>query len=330
MVAMAPGARVEAAGGGPVVGIVFDVGGRGDKSFNDGAYLGGARAADSLGARVRYIEPGEGSDREAGLRLLAAEGMDLVMARRVHLHRRPHPLAREYPNVKFAGVDYAVPTDSAGNALPPPPNLVALKFREEEGSFLVGALAALVGGSKKVGFVGGMDIALIHKFEAGYRAGVKHVCPDCEVLVQYAGVTPEAFKQSRRRARSWRSSQYQQRRERHLPRLRLHGARRVRGGAHQRQAGDRRGRRPVRRSARPRADLDGERHRCGGLRRRRSRCRTAPSRAASGCSGSRSTASATSTTTTIARSFPIRCATRLQAARGATSSPGRIAVPSTR
>jgi basic membrane protein A len=58
----------------------------------------------------------------------------------------------------------------------------------------VGALAALVGKSKKVGFVGGMDIALIHKFEAGYRAGVLHVCPDCEVIANYAGVTPEAFR----------------------------------------------------------------------------------------------------------------------------------------
>jgi basic membrane protein A len=103
-------------------------------------------------------------------------------------------LAREYPNVRFADVDYSVSVDSTGAPLPMPPNLVALKFREEEGSFIVGALAALTGGSKKVGFIGGMDIALIHKFEAGYRAGVKHVCPDCEVIVQYAGVTPEAFR----------------------------------------------------------------------------------------------------------------------------------------
>ncbi|MEP6781570.1 MAG: BMP family ABC transporter substrate-binding protein, partial [Gemmatimonadaceae bacterium] len=103
-------------------------------------------------------------------------------------------LAKEYPNVKFADVDYAVPTDSTGAALPMPDNLVALKFREEQGSFVVGALAALVGKSKKVGFIGGMDIALIHKFEAGYRAGVKYVCPDCEVIAQYAGVTPEAFR----------------------------------------------------------------------------------------------------------------------------------------
>lgn len=176
------------------VGIVFDVGGRGDKSFNDGAYLGGYRAAKELGARVRYIEPGEGSDREAGLRLLAAEGLDLVIGVGFIFTDDINVLAKEYPNVKFADVDYAVPTDKAGNPLPMPPNLVALKFREEEGSFLVGALAAMVGKSRKVGFVGGMDIALIHKFEAGYRAGVKHVCPDCQVIAQYAGVTPEAFR----------------------------------------------------------------------------------------------------------------------------------------
>lgn len=176
------------------VGIVFDVGGRGDKSFNDGAYLGGMRAAKDLGARITYIEPGEGSDREAGLRLLAAEGMDLVIGVGFIFTDDVNVLAREYPGVKFADVDYAVSFDSTGAPIPLAPNLKALKFREEEGSFLVGALAALVGKSKKVGFVGGMDIALIHKFEAGYRAGVKHVCPDCEVLVGYAGVTPEAFR----------------------------------------------------------------------------------------------------------------------------------------
>lgn len=203
------GATVAPEGEGLDIGIVFDVGGRGDKSFNDGAFLGGVRAADSLGARVRYIEPGEGSDREAGLRLLAAEGMDLVLAVGFIFTDDVLTLAREYPDVKFAGVDYAVSTDSLGNPLPLPPNLVALKFREEEGSFLVGALAAMAGGSKKVGFIGGMDIALIHKFEAGYRAGVMHVCPDCEVLVQYAGVTPEAFKNPGK-GKELALSQYQQ------------------------------------------------------------------------------------------------------------------------
>lgn len=203
------GATIAPEGDGLDIGIVFDVGGRGDKSFNDGAFLGGLMAADSLNARVRYIEPGEGSDREAGLRLLAAEGMDLVVAVGFIFTDDVLTLAREYPNVMFADVDFAVATDSVGNALPLPPNLVALKFREEEGSFLVGAMAALVGGSKKVGFVGGMDIALIHKFEAGYRAGVKHVCPDCEVVVQYAGVTPEAFKNPGK-GKELALSQYQQ------------------------------------------------------------------------------------------------------------------------
>ena len=103
-------------------------------------------------------------------------------------------LAKEYPNTNFAGVDYSLSTDKAGNPIPPPPNVAALKFKEEEGSFLVGALAALVGNSKKVGFVGGMDVPLIQKFEAGYKAGVKYVCPDCTVIAQYAGVTPEAFR----------------------------------------------------------------------------------------------------------------------------------------
>ena len=191
------------------VGIVFDVGGRGDKSFNDGAYLGAERAERELGAKVRFVEPGEGSDREAGLRLLAAEHMDLVVGVGFIFTDDLTQLAKEYPDVHFAGVDYALATDKDGNVIPPPPNLAALKFREEQGSFLVGALAALVGKSKKVGFVGGMDIPLIHKFEAGYKAGVRQVCPDCQVIAQYAGVTPEAFRNPGR-GKELALSQYQQ------------------------------------------------------------------------------------------------------------------------
>ncbi|MCC6316522.1 MAG: BMP family ABC transporter substrate-binding protein [Gemmatimonadaceae bacterium] len=201
--------RMAAGTDGVDVGIVFDVGGRGDKSFNDGAFAGAERAVRDLGARVRFIEPGEGSDREAGLRLLAAEGMDLVVGVGFIFTDDLTLLAREYPNVKFAGVDYAVTMDSTGKPVEPPENLAALKFREEEGSFLVGALAALVGGSKKLGFVGGMDFPLIHKFEMGYRAGVKAVCPDCTVIAQYAGVTPDAFKNPGR-GQELALSQYQQ------------------------------------------------------------------------------------------------------------------------
>ena len=191
------------------VGIVFDMGGRGDKSFNDGAYLGAERAEKELGVRVRFIEPGEGSDREAGLRLLAAEGMDIVMGVGFIFTDDLTQLAKEYPNTKFAGVDYSVGQDKDGKVIPPPPNLAALKFREEQGSFLVGAIAALVGKSKKVGFVGGMNFPLIHKFEVGYTAGVKAVCPDCEVLSQYAGVTPEAFRNPGK-GKELALSQYQQ------------------------------------------------------------------------------------------------------------------------
>jgi basic membrane protein A len=189
------------------VGIVFDMGGRGDKSFNDGAYLGGERASRELDAHVRFIEPGDGSDREAGLRLLAAEGMDLVVGVGFIFSDDIYQLAQEYPGAKFAGVDFA--KFDANGPIALPQNLVALKFREEEGSFLVGAIAALVSKSKKLGFVGGMNFPLIHKFEAGYRAGVKHVCPSCTIVSQYAGVTPEAFRNPGR-GKELALSQYQQ------------------------------------------------------------------------------------------------------------------------
>jgi basic membrane protein A len=193
---------------GTMIGIVFDVGGRGDKSFNDGAYAGADSARRILGITPRYIEPGDGSDRESGLRLLAAEKMNLVMGVGFIFTDDLTNLAREYPNINFAGIDLSLAYDSTGKLIPPPPNLAALKFREEEGSFLVGALAALVGHSKKVGFVGGMDIPLINKFEAGYTAGVKYVCPDCTVIAQYAGVTPDAFKNPSR-GKELALSQYQ-------------------------------------------------------------------------------------------------------------------------
>jgi basic membrane protein A len=203
-----PRGAVEASEGDALTaGIVLDVGGRGDKSFNDGAFMGGERAEAELGARARFIEPGESSDREAGLRLLAAEDMDVVIGVGFIFTDDLTQLANEYPNVAFAGVDYALKEEN-GRVVLPPPNLAALKFREEQGSFLVGALAALVGGSKRIGFVGGMDIPLIHKFEAGYRAGVRHVCPDCRVIAQYAGATPEAFRNPSR-GKELALSQYQ-------------------------------------------------------------------------------------------------------------------------
>lgn len=175
------------------VGLVFDVGGRGDRSFNDLAFAGLQRAKDELGVDVEYIEPGEGADRESAIRIFAARGFDLVVGVGFIFSQDLTGLAREYPRVKFACIDYAPPMQD-GRLLPIPRNLAGLKFREEEGSFLVGAVAGLVSKTRVVGFVGGMDMPLIHKFEAGYRAGVREVCPACRVVAQYAGSTPVAFK----------------------------------------------------------------------------------------------------------------------------------------
>ena len=168
---------------------MFDIGGRGDKSFNDAAYAGLERAQKELGVTFTTLETNEGSDREAQLRQLAAGDAKLVFGVGFLFTDDVKALAKEFPNQKFACVDYTV---TPGETLPP--NLVALKFREEEGSFLVGALAGYLTKTDKVGFVGGMEIPLIRKFQAGYVAGVKAANPKAQVLVKYAGTTPSAFK----------------------------------------------------------------------------------------------------------------------------------------
>jgi basic membrane protein A len=171
------------------VGLVFDIGGRGDKSFNDAAYAGLERAQQELGVPFTTLETGEGADREAQMRQLAAGGSQLVFGVGFLFSDDIYGLAQEFPAVKFACVDYTV---KEGQTLPP--NLQALEFKEQEGSFLVGALAGLLTKTSKVGFVGGMEIPLIKKFEAGYRVGVKAVNPGAEVIVKYAGTTGTAFK----------------------------------------------------------------------------------------------------------------------------------------
>jgi basic membrane protein A len=171
------------------VGLVFDIGGRGDKSFNDAAYAGLERAQKELGVTYTTLETSEGSDREAQLRQLAAGDAKIVFGVGFLFTDDIKALAKEFPNQKFACIDYTV---NPGDTLPP--NLVALKFREEEGSFLVGALAALLSKTGKLGFVGGMEIPLIRKFQAGFTAGVKAVNPRAVVMVKYAGNTGAAFK----------------------------------------------------------------------------------------------------------------------------------------
>ena len=171
------------------VGLVFDVGGRGDKSFNDSAYEGISRATRELGVSSELCEPTGAEDREAALRLFAARGFDLVIGVGFIFSTDVNVVAADFPRTEFACVDYVPPADGVI-----PENVVGLGFREEEGSFLVGAVAGAMTKTKHVGFVGGMDIPLIHRFEAGYRAGVGRVCPSCEVHAAYAGTTPDAFR----------------------------------------------------------------------------------------------------------------------------------------
>jgi basic membrane protein A len=170
-------------------GLVFDVGGRGDKSFNDSAYRGLLRAKQELGVNFEYIEPGEGSDRASALRLMANGDSRVIFGVGFLFTDDITQTAKEFPDKKFACVDYTVTNPDSI-----PANLVALKFREEEGSFLVGVVAALKSKTGKIGFVGGMKIPLIKKFEAGYIAGATYVRPDVKVFVSYAGVTDNAFK----------------------------------------------------------------------------------------------------------------------------------------
>lgn len=170
------------------IGLVFDVGGRGDKSFNDAAYNGLQKALRELNVEAEYIEPGEGADRESAIRLLAASGFDLIIGVGFIFTDDINNMAREYPKIKFACIDMVVFDNKTL------PNVAAIKFREEEGSYLIGAISTLITKTGKIGFVGGMDIPLIHKFAAGYREGAKAINPNIEVIVNYAGVTGAAFK----------------------------------------------------------------------------------------------------------------------------------------
>lgn len=168
------------------VGMVFDVGGKGDQSFNDSAYRG-LQWASKLDVSHVEIEPGADADRETGLRMIASQGFDLVFGVGFLFTDAIKAVADEFPDTKFAIIDGYIPDK---------PNVSSMLFTEHEGSFLVGIIAAMkakADGKNTVGFVGGMDVPLIHKFEAGFKAGVAHACPDCKVLSDYAGTTPSAF-----------------------------------------------------------------------------------------------------------------------------------------
>jgi basic membrane protein A len=169
------------------VGVVYDIGGKGDQSFNDSAFRGIEWAVKDFGIQYVEAEPGADADRETGLRTIASQGFDLVVGVGFLFTDAISAVADDFPDTKFAIVDGFI----EGKA-----NVSSLLFREQDGSFLVGIIAGMkakADGKDTVGFVGGMDIPLIHRFEAGYKAGLQYVYPECKILSDYAGSTPQAF-----------------------------------------------------------------------------------------------------------------------------------------
>ena len=164
------------------VGLAYDIGGRGDQSFNDAAAAGLERAIGELGlvkenTRELSAAPNESEDAAATrLRQLVADGFNPIIAVGFKYATATQTVAAESPQVNFAIVD-----DNTVNL----PNVTPLVFAEEQGSFLVGAAAALKTTACKIGFVGGVETPLIQKFEAGYEAGAKAVAPNIEIDSDY-------------------------------------------------------------------------------------------------------------------------------------------------
>lgn len=160
------------------VAMVTDTGGIEDLSFNSASWAGMQRAAKDFGCEAKFLESREQADYRTNLGSLAEAGNQLVVAVGFMMEEAMAQAAKDYPDTKFAIID--------GNA-PALPNAVSLKFREEEGSFLAGYLAAKMSKKHAIGFVGGVDSALIKKFESGYRAGAKTADGRCQVVAKYVG-----------------------------------------------------------------------------------------------------------------------------------------------
>jgi basic membrane protein A len=174
----------------PKVGIVFDIGGRGDQSFNDAAYEGLMMLKKELGAQTTYIESKTPSDYEPNLASLAREGYEVVWGIGFLMADAMKKVAQQYPNVKFGIIDSGY-SDEEYKSMK---NVLGVLFKEHEGSFLQGVLTALTTKVNKVGFVGGMDFPVIERFEAGFKAGVWTINPKIEIFVNYTGAFDDPAK----------------------------------------------------------------------------------------------------------------------------------------
>jgi basic membrane protein A len=180
---VAGSAAAAAATGAPKLGIVYDAGGKFDKSFNQSAFEGAERFKKATG--ISYLEAQANSDTQAEqvLRGLARKKLDLIASIGFSQTQAVQKVAAEFPNVRFVLID----SIAKGN------NVNSVMFKEQEGSYLVGVAAAMASKSKKVGFVGGMDIPLIRAFACGYSQGVKAENGKVEVLQNMVGTTSAAW-----------------------------------------------------------------------------------------------------------------------------------------
>ncbi|PCD77788.1 BMP family lipoprotein [Pseudothioclava arenosa] len=163
--------------------LIFDLGGKFDKSFNEAAYTGAQRWADETGGSYKELEMQSEAQREQALRRLAQSGANPIVMTGFAFGDVLNTVAPDYPETKFAIIDMVVDQ----------PNVRSVVFTEEQGSYLVGMMAAQASKTGTVGFIGGMDIPLIRKFACGYVQGVKAVNPDAKVIQNMTGTTPSAW-----------------------------------------------------------------------------------------------------------------------------------------
>jgi basic membrane protein A len=163
--------------------LIFDLGGKFDKSFNEMAFTGAQRWADETGGTFREIELQSEAQREQALRRFAEAGANPIVMAGFAFASALETVADEYPNTKFTIIDMVVDK----------PNVRSVVFNEHEGSYLVGMMAAQASKSGTVGFIGGMDIPLIRKFACGYVQGAKAANPNATVIQNMTGTTPAAW-----------------------------------------------------------------------------------------------------------------------------------------
>ena len=163
--------------------VIYDTTGKFDKSFNEAVYQNGVKVMNAEGNEVREFEPQNEAQREQGLRRLASRGFSPIVAVGFNMVSAVDKVAAEFPKIHFVVLDSVVDK----------PNVQSIVFKEQEGSFLVGAIAAKYSKTGVVGFVGGMDIPLIRKFECGYEQGAKFANPKIQVLQNMTGSTGAAF-----------------------------------------------------------------------------------------------------------------------------------------